>query len=322
MPEPCSAAEAREQNHESERRPGVTDKLLHKLRKEKGDLKETLDQTLVPRLPLGKPGRPKGCGNYQWTPETDRILVDLYERLGPSTAKGIMQKKLLGERGSGPREFKPRPDSVRNAVERRMKHLGLQTSLKRKDPAQRPAKPWTPANVTALLGSLGGDLMDESLEERTEHSIQAIRAKLVRMSYKSEELRSRAFTVDELAAMFQVTSRQVRRWKENGWLKTTRRRVTDKDLSEFVKAHPERIAYNQLPRHIQVFLLDIGYPAPEARQFHADVKSILNDVAGRKKRRDARDDDGDITPSRAKPMAVYRLPFLGANCGSALAHPA
>jgi hypothetical protein len=288
----------------------VTDKLLHKLRKKKGDLKETLDRTLEPRLAPGRPGRPKGSGNYRWTPETDKILKDLCERSGPSIGKRIMRKKLLDERGSGPGEFKPRPDSVRNAVERRMEHLGLRTGQERKSPASKTAKPWTQANITALLGALGGDLMDKSLEERTGHSIKAVRAKLVRLGYKSEELRSVAFTVDEVAAMFQVTARQVRQWKEKGRLKTARRRVTDKDLAALVKEHDDRIPYNQLARHVQVFLLEIGYPAPEAPKFQAAVKSILNDVAGRKKRSDARDGDLDITPSpKAKPPTATWLPL-------------
>jgi hypothetical protein len=311
-----------EENHEPERKSSATDKLLHKLRKKKGDLKGTLDGTLEARLPPGKSGRPEGARNYEWTPETDRILEDLCDRLGPSTAKRIMQKKLLDGRGCDPGEFKPRPDSVRTAVERRMQRLGLPTGQGRKDGVAKTAKPWTPTNVTALLGAIGGDLTDESIEQRTEHSINAVRAKLVRLSYKAVELRSVAFTVDELAATLEVTSRQVRRWKEKGWLKTTRRRVTDKDLAAFVKEHAERIPYNQLPRHVQVFLLEIGYPASDARAFQAAVKSILDDVAGRKKRCDARRDHLDSKPARAKPPAVRWLPLAFGHSGLARARSA
>jgi hypothetical protein len=81
-----------------------------------------------------------------------------------------------------------------------------------------------------LLGTLGGDLISETLVERTHRSVKACYAKLHRLGHKVEELRSGAFTVDELAEMFQVSPRRVRTWKEKGWLKTTRRRVTDKDL--------------------------------------------------------------------------------------------
>jgi hypothetical protein len=136
-----------------------------------------------------------------------------------------MRKNLLDMR-EGLGRFKPRPDSVRNAVERRMVQLGLPTGQARKRPESRTAKPWDPSETTALLAALGGDLLDESVEERTHHTIKAARAKLARLGHQASELRHVAFTVDELAAMLHATSRQVRRWKENGWLKTTRRRIS------------------------------------------------------------------------------------------------
>ena len=39
--------------------------------KKRGNLAATLDRELEARLPPGKPGRPKGTNNYEWTPETD-----------------------------------------------------------------------------------------------------------------------------------------------------------------------------------------------------------------------------------------------------------
>jgi len=315
VPELASATGLRQENY----KPEVTNKLLQKLRKRKGELKETLDRTLEPRLPPGRPGRPQGSTNYQWTPEADRILEELCARLGPSTAKHVMRKKLLEVRGCGPGEYKPRPDSVRNAVERRMSCLGLPTGQERKKPISGRAKPWTRAHITALLGGLGGDLIDKSLEQRTEHSIKAVRGKLARLSYTAAELRSVSYTADEVATMLNVTARQVRRWKENGWLQTTRRRITDKDLAGFIKDHHELIPYDLVPREFQVPLLDLGYPAPEAQQFQAAVKSILNDVAGRKKRSDARADNLETKPSGAKRAALNWWPPARQNSGLAKA---
>ena len=303
----CSQSSLTHQNQEPDRKPGVTDKLLRKLRK-KGDLKATLDRTLEPRVPPGTPGRPKCCDNYNWTPAMDKVLKDFCTRLGPSTAKRLVQKKLSEIRGSYPGNSEPRPDSVRGAVERRMTFLGLPTGRERKSPASRAAKPWTQPQIAGLLGSLGGDLIDESVEDRTQHSIKAARAKLRRLGYRAEELRSLAFTVDELAIMLQVTTRQIKRWKEKGWLKTTRRRVSNKDLAAFIKDHYDRIPYDLLAREVQVFLLDLGYPAPEAPRFKAAVKALLDDVAGRKKRRDARSDDGNQIFPRGRPRAVHWIP--------------
>ena len=318
MSQPNFTPELRGKDYEPPQWPDVTDKVLRKLRK-KGNLKATLDRMLEPRVPPGRPGRPKGCGNYQWTPEMDESLKDLCARLGPSTAKRVMQKRLIEMRASKPGDYNPKPDSVRNAVERRMAFIRLQTGRERKNPASRTAKPWTQKQVATLLASVGGDLIDKSVEDRTKHTIKSARAKLRRLGYAAEELRSVAFTVGELAVMLRVTPRQVERWKEKGWLKTTRRRVTDKDLAAFIKDHPERIPYDLLSREVQVFLLGLGYPAPEAPKFQATVKSILDDVAGRKKRKDAHGDDWEPKLSRGRPMSPHWIP-MAPNPGYALAY--
>jgi hypothetical protein len=139
-----------------------------------------------------------------------------------------------------------------------------------------------------LLGALGSDLEDTSIEQRTHHTIRAARAKLTRLDYSARELRGDTFTVDELAAALCVTARQVRRWKERGWLNTTRRRISQQDLAAFLRAHHEVVPYRMLPRDTQLFLIDLGYPASDAAQFRATVKAILETVGGRKRRSDAR----------------------------------
>jgi hypothetical protein len=146
---------------------------------------------------------------------------------------------------------------------------------------------WTPAEITALLGALGGNLINETIVKRTHHSVEACYAKLRRLGHAAHELKSLAFTVDELAEMFRVSPRRVRTWKEKGWLKATRRRVTEADLTAFLKEHHGLIAFTVLPSYVRTFLIDLGYPAKEASSFHANVKSILESVAGRKRRSDA-----------------------------------
>jgi hypothetical protein len=261
-----------------------------------GRLAKTLDRTLEPRHAPGKPGRPEGAGNYQWTPDMDKLLIEFSTKYDPAKAKNVMAKRLTE---SCPRESKPREDSLRKAVERRMVFLGLSTGSPRKKAEPNPAEhaekapkgvrsgAWTPSEITALLGTLGGDLINETIVKRTHHSIEACYAKLRRLGQTVHELRSVAFTVDELAEMFQVSPRRVRTWKEKGWLKTTRRRVTDTGLTAFLKEHPGLIAFDGLPSYVRTFLLDLGYPAKEASSFHANVKSILESVSGRKRRSDA-----------------------------------
>jgi len=270
-----------------------------------GRLAETLDQILEPRVAPGKPGRPAGRGNYEWTPEMDKALRELLgrydrEETAPggwlAKAKNVMASRLMD---LCPRESTPRKDSLRRAVERRMAFLGLSTGNPRKkaEPklAERAKKApkevrsgaWTRREISTLLGTLGGDLINETMVERTQHSIEACYAKLSRLGHTVHELRSIAFTVDDLAEMFQVSPRRVRTWKEKDWLKTTRRRVTGKDLVAFLKEHHGLIALDLLPLCIRTFLMDLGYPAKEASSFHANVKSILESVGGRKRRSDA-----------------------------------
>jgi hypothetical protein len=55
---------------------------------------------------------------------------------------------------------------------------------------------------------------------------------------------------------------------------------------------------------VQVFLISLGYPAKDAAEFRATVKSILEDVGDRKKRCDARTVDRSTHPPWVTPIAV------------------
>ena len=181
-------------------------------------LTETLDQILEPRVAPGKPGRTKGAPNYQWTPEIDKVLIELcttYQRVSDlpggwfAKVKNVMADRLIK---LCPHESKPRKDSLRRAVRRRMAYLGLSggnppRKKAEPNPAERAKKApeevrsgaWTPGEISALLGTLGGDLIQETIVERARHSIEACYAKIKRLGHTIHELRSVAFTVDELA---------------------------------------------------------------------------------------------------------------------------
>jgi hypothetical protein len=90
--------------------------------KRRGNLAATLDPLLQPRVATGRPGRPKGTPNYEWTPEIDRLLTELCAKSGAAKAKRLVGRKLLENR---PPDSKPRWDSVRKAVEHRIGRLGL-----------------------------------------------------------------------------------------------------------------------------------------------------------------------------------------------------
>jgi hypothetical protein len=258
--------------------------------RKRGNLATTLDPLLEPRLPAGQPGRPKGVSNYKWTPEADGLLLELCARRGAATAKRVMGRKIQECRAAG---TAPRPDSLRKAVEYRMAKLGISTGQKRRKPAMGRAKPWTESETTALLGALGADATIESIAARTGHSVKSVRAKVARLNYEVHEIHGfTVFTADTLAARLHVTPRQIRRWKERGWLETHDHRITDECLGRFLRAHPDRIPFDSLPREDQVFLLDRGFPSQDAAAFKKNVREILDGIGRqRKPRRQVRRDN-------------------------------
>ena len=291
-----------------------------------GSLARTLDATLQPHVPPGKPGRPKGARNYDWTPEMDNQLASLWQKYGPAKAKAVMGKRLLE---CCRRDRMPKQDSIRNAVERRMVSLGLSTGNPRKKPESRaepnaPSNPteipnaakqvtsgtWSSVQTTALLGAIGGDLTNESIVDRTHHSLKAVHAKLRRLGYEASELRSIAFTIEELAHMLEVPVQDVENWRRKGGLQSTRRRITDQNLMAFLKDHHQLIVFANLPSYVRAFLLSLGYPAPEARNFHSAVRSILESITGRKKRCRTPQTDGSDSAPRADQAASWMPTFF------------
>ena len=289
--------------------------------KKRGNLAATLDPLLEPRRSAGQPGRPKGVSNYEWTPETDRLLVELCAKRGAAKAKHIVGRKIQEGR---PTEAAPRPDSVRKAVEYRMAKLGISTEQKRRKPDMREAKRWTESQTTALLGALGADATIESIAARTGHSVKSVRAKIARLDYAVHEIHGFAvFTANSLADLLHVTPRQVRRWKERGWLETKDRRITEECLGQFLRAHPDRIPFDSLRREDQVFLVDLGFPCQEAATFKKNVREILDGIGRqRKPRRPLRRDnitamelgrgeegtDGGAATSSPTPRSIRQQP--------------
>jgi hypothetical protein len=258
--------------------------------KKRGDLAATLDRDLEPRRSPGQSGRPKGTGNYEWSPETDKLLIELSAKCGAAKAKRIIGRRIQEDR---PTEAVPRPDSVRKAVELRMAKLGIPSGQSRRKPNLKEAKPWTESETKTLLGALGGDASIKSIAARTGHSVQSVRAKIARLDYEMDEIHGfTVFTADTLAALLHVTPRQVRRWKERGWLETKDHRITGECLKRFWRAHPDLIPFDSLPRKDQVFLIDLGFPSRDAATFKKNVREILGGIGRqRKPRRPVRKDE-------------------------------
>jgi hypothetical protein len=244
--------------------------------KPRGDLAATLDPQLTPRRPPGHPGRPVGAGNYRWTPEDDRHLIELCERLGTSKAKVVMAGEIRNKRTHDlPSSF----EAVRKVVERRMTRLEIPPTRPRKRPAVRKVNRWTDAQITTLLGCLGADADIKSIAKRTQHSVKGVRSKIARLLYKNDELTGfEPFTAKEVAELIQVSPRKIRRWKERGWLKTVNHRVTRRCLERFLRSHADQVPFASSNREQQVKLMDLGYPCAETKQFKKNVSCILGEL--------------------------------------------
>src|SRR5450759_3443482 len=73
--------------------------------KKRGNLAATLDPLLEPRVSAGRPGRPKGSGNYEWTPEADGLIMEL-------CAKWARRRRNAswGAKSRNAGRLRPRPD--------------------------------------------------------------------------------------------------------------------------------------------------------------------------------------------------------------------
>jgi hypothetical protein len=88
---------------------------------------------------------------------------------------------------------------------------------------------------------------------------KAVRSKLQRMETPVEDLAG--FKAKDLVNWFNVTPKQVRRWREKGYLRSAAGRITEESLEAFCRDHPEKIPYDELGEHVQLWLRDLGYPA-------------------------------------------------------------
>lgn len=262
----------------SDSSPILADRCTHE--KTRGDLRETLDPLLTPRTPQKKAGRPKGSQNYPWSPAADAILVEIANEYEPGKAKHVMFHRLEPFHGNAARI---NPDAYRKAVEHRLAKLGLPTCESRRAEGERHMRPWTEAQMKALLGSLGENVSLDTIAKRTGRSVDAVRAKMARLGYTVADIPG--LTTDELTSILGVTPRQIRRWKENRQLETKNRRVTEASLQTFLKEHPDRIDFDKLSYEAKVYLADLGYQNERLTNIRKTATEILSGL-GRDRKSD------------------------------------
>ena len=125
--------------------------------------------------------------------------------------------------------------------------------------AGRPTpRPWDRAQEAMLLDMVGTQCIP-TVAKYLRRTPKAVRSKLQRMETPVEDLAG--FKGKDLVNWFNVTPKQVRRWREKGYLRSAAGRITEESLEAFCRNHPEKIPYDELGEHVQLWLRDLGYPA-------------------------------------------------------------
>ena len=119
-------------------------------------------------------------------------------------------------------------------------------------------RPWDRVEEATLRDMVGTQSIP-TVARCLRRTPKAVRSKLQRMGAPLEDLAG--FKGKDLVNWFNVTPKQVRRWREKGYLRSAAGRITEESLEAFCRDHPEKIPYDELGEHVQLWLRDLGYPA-------------------------------------------------------------
>lgn len=90
----------------------------------------------------------------------------------------------------------------------------------------------------------------------------SVRLKLKSLGYNLSDLAG--FKVKDLAILLGVTIRQIRRWRQKGYLHGLNGRITEESFIKFCRAHAEKIPYSRLGWDTKLWLRGFGYRPPSA----------------------------------------------------------
>ena len=117
-------------------------------------------------------------------------------------------------------------------------------------------RPWDRVEEATLRDMVGTQSIP-TVARYLRRTPKAVRSKLQRMETPVEDLAG--FKGKDLVNWFNVTPKQVRRWREKGYLRSAAGRITEESLEAFCRDHPEKIPYDELGGHVQLWLRDLGY---------------------------------------------------------------
>jgi hypothetical protein len=101
------------------------------------------------------------------------------------------------------------------------------------------------------------------ISERLGRSVGAVRHKLRALGYTVDSLGG--YKVKDVADMLSVPSGRVRYWVAEKVLLTKGGRITESSFSKFLADHPKKIPFDTLSSQMQIWLVEMGYPAPDPK---------------------------------------------------------
>lgn len=117
-------------------------------------------------------------------------------------------------------------------------------------------RPWTSAEEDELRDAASSQTIP-TIAKNLGRSEASVRLKLRNLGYDFRDLAG--FKVKDLAGLLEVTIRQVRRWRQKGYLRGVNGRITEESFAKFCRIHAEKIPYNCLGWDAQLWLRGFGY---------------------------------------------------------------
>jgi hypothetical protein len=118
-------------------------------------------------------------------------------------------------------------------------------------------RPWTHTEEDELRDAASSKTIP-TIAKNLGRSETSVRLKLRNLGYDFRDLAG--FKVKDLAGMLGVTIRQVRRWRQKGYLRGVNGRITEESFAKFCRLHTEKIPYDGLGWDAQLWLRSFGYP--------------------------------------------------------------
>lgn len=122
-------------------------------------------------------------------------------------------------------------------------------------------RPWTSEEEERLIDAASMQSIAE-IAIALDRSQASVRLKLKSLAYNVTDLAG--FKVKDLAVMLGVTIRQIRRWRQKGYLRSLNGRITEESFSKFCRIHGGKIPYQQLTSEAIVWLRGFGYRPPSS----------------------------------------------------------